>query len=97
MVRSSEVNHLNLPVTFGVDQDIFWLQITMGNSLCMAVSNGMKDLLNDNCGFLLSKVLLLGDLIEQFAPIAQLSHQEDAAHALVDLVQAHDVRVVQVL
>ena len=37
------------------------------------------------------------DLVEQFHAIAQLSHDVNVALALIHFVEAHDVRVIQVL
>ena len=46
---------------------------------------------------ILSELLTFADLIEELTAIAQLSHQEDRALVLIDLEQADDVRMCEVL
>ena len=46
---------------------------------------------------ILSELLTLADLIKELTAITQLSHQEDRALVLIDLEQADDVRMSQVL
>jgi len=63
-VRSSEVNDLDLAAVFDVDQNILWLEVTMGNLLTVAISNRLQKLLEHNSSLSLAEVVALGDLVK---------------------------------
>ena len=69
----------------------------MSDVAAMAVSNRLKDLLGHMSCFALSKDAASCDFFKQFTAITQLSNEEDACLVLVDLIESHNVRMVQVL
>ena len=69
----------------------------MSNLLCMAVANGLKDLLGYNCSLKFAEFLSLCNLIKEFNSITEFSYKEDATLVLVYLVKSDDIWVVQIL
>ena len=63
----------------------------------VAVIDCGENLLDDVGCVPLAKVLLLGDALEEFAAIAELSDQEVALMVLEELVEFEDIGVVQLL
>ena len=94
---SAKVDNLDRTAIFDVDKDVFWLEVAMCDLLSMAVGNGLQDLLGHFGSLILGEVVLADNFGEQFLAIAQLRNNMNVASALVHLIKAHDVWVIQVL
>ena len=69
----------------------------MSDVAAMAVSNCLEDLLGHMSCFALSKDAASCNFLKKLTAITQLSNEEDACLVLVDLIESHNVRMVQVL
>ena len=97
VVTRAKVDHLDEAFVFHIDEDVLRLEVTMSHLLVVTVGDCLQDLLDDERSFVLRNVLARDNLFEQFAAVAELLHEEDAALVLEDLVETHDVRMLQVL
>lgn len=53
----------NLDMQIGIQQEIFWFQISVHNHVTMAVVNTRDDLLKEAPGFMLLQLLILKSVI----------------------------------
>ena len=71
-LRQAEVDNLQIRVLFfGLEQEVFWLEIPMHNVLLVTVVKGLEDLLEDACSDRLAEELLGNDAVEKFTACAQ--------------------------
>lgn len=97
MMRSAKVDDFDGTPLIDVNQDVLRLQVPVSNIFAVAVSDGLQDLLGHVGRLLLRKLLTSRDLVEELTPVTQFCDEEDTGIALIDLEQADNARVVQVL
>ena len=96
-MRSAKVDDFDGTPLIDVNQDVLRLQVPVSNIFAVAVSDGLQDLLGHVGRLLLRKLLTSRDLVEELTPVTQFCDEEDTGIALIDLEQADNARVVQVL
>ena len=96
VMRCAEVDHLDRSAIVDIDEDVLRFQVAMRHVPPMAVGDGLKDLLGNDGRFVLGEDSARSDLLKEFTTVTELCHQEDIALVLVDLVESHDVGMVQV-
>ena len=69
----------------------------MSNVLAVTVSDRLEDLLSDNGGFILLELGTLSDFFKKLHTVTLLLNKEDFLSVLVHFVEAHNVRVVEIL
>ena len=93
--RGTEVNNLDLVELFVLlEQDVFWLKITMHNVGLMTVVDAGKNLLHENSSISLAELASLEDLVEEFTTLADLCDQVVALIVLEELIHFDDVGVI---
>ena len=97
MVTRTKVDHFDEAFVFHIYKNVLRLKVTMSHLLVVTVGDCLQDLLNDERCFVLRNLLARDNLFEEFAAVAELLHKEDAALVLEDLVETHDVWMLQVL
>lgn len=96
VVTSAEVDHFNGATLSDVNENVLWLEITVGNLLTVAVGNSLQQLLEDFGSLGLLEIFLLDNLVEELAALAKLCHKEESRLVFVDFKEPHDVRVSQI-
>mmetsp|Transcript_17163 Transcript_17163/g.49019 ORF Transcript_17163/g.49019 Transcript_17163/m.49019 type:complete len:224 (+) Transcript_17163:1489-2160(+) len=91
--KISELDRRELLVRV-LEEKVFGLHVAVHDATLVAVRERAQHLVRQRACCGLVEVPLLVDLLVQVASVAQLHEQEHRVPVLVDLVQAHDVRVV---
>mmetsp|Transcript_33948 Transcript_33948/g.104809 ORF Transcript_33948/g.104809 Transcript_33948/m.104809 type:complete len:214 (-) Transcript_33948:135-776(-) len=92
-LRESEVVHLDIAVA--VEQDVLRLQVAVRHLLVVAVPDGEDDLLEDLAREHLRELAALADEREELPALDVFEHEVDGLLRLQDVLQAHDVLVVE--
>ena len=82
-------------VTIAVQQQVLQLQITVDNLLGMQVGHAGYELRKELGSILLAKVSMSENVIEEFASGCIFNDDADILVRLDDVVQPHDIRVIQ--
>ena len=91
--REPEVAQLH-PTPF-IQQHVLQLQVPMHDALPMHIRDSQTQLPEQYARLVLAEAALLGEVVEELAPAAELGDEPDAGLGRDDLVQLRDVRVVQ--
>lgn len=83
----------DLDVLVAVEQQVFWLEISVGNIEVMAVVNSSDDLLKVNQSFRSRKSSVFANIVEELPAFYVLQNQVKLGRGLPDVVKPHDVRV----
>lgn len=94
-VAESEVHDLQRPIV--VDQQVLRLEVPVADAELVDVVDARDELLEVLAGLLFLQPLVLHDLVEELAAFHELHHQVQVLLGLDDLVDLHDVGVVQLL
>ncbi len=97
MVRSAEVNNLDLAFVSDIDKDVLRFEISMGDFLAMAIGHGLQELLEHVSGLHFTELVAVSDLVEELSTFTQLGDQIDGTLGLIDLIESDDVGMRQVL
>lgn len=92
-VRVGETEVDQLQVLLVVEQQILRFQVAMHDAQLVQVLNRALDLLEVLAGFLLRELLLLDDVVEEFAPRHVLHDEEKLVGRFDDLEELDDVGV----
>ena len=76
------------------EQNILGLQVTMHNTLLMAVVDAGEDLLHENRAISFAELSTLEDFVEELATLADLRDQVIALVILEELVHFDDIGVI---
>ena len=93
----AKVDNFNCTFIFYINKNIFWLQISVSNVLSMAVGDGLEDHFADLGCFLFVEDLTLRYFFVKLMSVAQFCHQQQLTPALIYLIQAHNIWMVEVL
>ena len=66
----SEINNLKSVILFSINKNIFRLEISMDNTLVMAIGDSLQNLFDNTCSHGLRELSLLNDFIEQLTTLA---------------------------
>mmetsp|Transcript_87143 Transcript_87143/g.154262 ORF Transcript_87143/g.154262 Transcript_87143/m.154262 type:complete len:216 (+) Transcript_87143:858-1505(+) len=100
LLCKSKVDELQIALLDGIlrcQDEIFRLQISMGDALEMKVVHGAKHRLHHQGALRLTEVARLDDAVEELAPNAQLHHQVDIPVVFEGLIELANVGMVQEL
>jgi hypothetical protein len=98
MLGKSKINHFEFGRCFrGRKQKVFELQIAMNDTLGMKIPHRRQHLLDESrtLRFCIVKVGLYIETIKQIATVTEFLHNIDFVGAFVHLLDADDIRVVQ--
>lgn len=92
-----EINRLNLYifVVFVADDEIFWLQISVDNTVLVAMVDGLHDLLENMASFVFTEEFLFHNHIKKLSSVAYLGDEIDVLGVLEILVKFEDVGVIE--
>jgi len=91
----AEVNQFDVAVVvLLVQQEVLWLDVSVADGVSVQVAKGVESLLHYRTSLSLSKVLLLCNVVKQFATFAEFSNKETNPIGLPRLKQLDDVGVV---
>jgi len=93
VVSESKVGHPHILVA--VQQDVFWLQVSVDHIVLMTIMNGLHNLMKDPTGLLLLQGALVGNVIKEFTPCQVLHDDQDTMFILQDILHVHNVGVAQ--
>ena len=96
-LTSPEVNQLNRQFVFVINKDVFRFDVSMRHLFAVTVRHRRQHLLQDECCVCLVEHASRQDLVEKFPAFTQLRHQVNVLLILENLIQSHNIRMVQVL
>ena len=80
-----------------VDQQVFWLQVSVADAQLVDVEHASKELLQVLAGCALLELLVLDYEIEQLSTAGELHDQVQVLLCFDDFINLDDVRVVELL
>ena len=95
--RKSEINDLDFLLILIFKHNILQFNIPMTHALQMQIMHCQEYGMQNPGGLLLTKTLQIGQQITEIAALTGLHHQMKLKLILEDLIELHDIRVVQIL
>lgn len=91
LFRQTEV--CDLQVSLKVEQYVFWLEVSVNDFILMQMPNRFHHLRRIKASTSLRELVILSQMIEQFAAVAEVHHEVQLQICLERIVQFDDERV----
>ena len=95
LLREAEVSDPDVPLS--VEQHILWLQISVDDVFIVQSFNGANNLRRIQLGTLFLEPLLFSQVCEELTAIQEINEEVQLTIGLESIVQAHNVRVLDLL
>lgn len=95
ILSQSKVSNNAVEVSFMPHQNVFRLQIPMHNVMLMHNLQAFKDTFHDHFDLSLSEFVLSLDFVVELSSFEQLNADIDGVLALINLIEAHKIFVVE--
>lgn len=91
----TKIDDFNVALLLRVDEDVLGLEVAMRDIVLVAVVDRLEKLTHDLCTLVFGKLFSRDDFCKEFNAVAKLGNESNFAMTLIDLVQVHDVLVVE--